>query len=57
MPVSESKMERIAVSLPEAQLKAMERRVEKGEFSTLPEGIRAAVREYNERHSQEAVPA
>ena len=50
MPVQETKMERTSISLPEPQKKSMEARVKIGEFSSFNEGVRAAVREYNERH-------
>jgi len=50
MPVSETKMERTTISLPENQMKQMNVKVELGEFPNFSEAVRTAIREYIERH-------
>jgi len=42
--------ERTTISLTPPQMGQMRQRVENGEFPDITEGIRATVREYNERH-------
>jgi len=50
MPVQETKMERTTISLPEQQMKKIDGLVESGDYPNRSELIRAAVREFTERH-------
>jgi Arc/MetJ-type ribon-helix-helix transcriptional regulator len=55
MPKTETKMEKICISLLKGQVDQMNEKVGPDEFSCLSEAIRAAVREYLERHPSSMV--
>jgi antitoxin ParD1/3/4 len=50
MPVQEQKMERTSISIPEKQLEKIDGMVSSGEFPNRSEVVRAAMREFIERH-------
>ena len=49
------KMERVTIRLPKQQVDMLERLVNAGEFPTLSEAVRYAVREFAEKHGSRII--
>ncbi len=49
------KMERVTIRLPKQQVDMLEKLVDAGEFPTISEAVRYAVREFVEKHASRVI--